>query len=56
LKEKNPERLRAAVELVNTSKEPELQAIIKSFQQVVDIVQDIVRPEVIEINTLFKIN
>ena len=31
LKEKNLERLRAAIKLPDVSEEPELQAIIKSF-------------------------
>jgi hypothetical protein len=48
--------LRTAVEPVNASEEPELQAIIESFQRVIDVVQSIARPEVIEINALFKVN
>jgi hypothetical protein len=56
LKEKNPERLRAAVKLLDTSEEPELQAIIKSFGQIVSITQSIAILKVVGINTLFKVN
>jgi hypothetical protein len=56
LKEKNPERLRTAVEPANASEEPELQVIIESFQRVVDVTQSIARPEVVGINALFEVN
>jgi hypothetical protein len=56
LKEKNLDQLQAAVKPPNTSEEPELQVIIKSFGQVVDKAQHIAVPEVVGINTLFKVN
>ena len=56
LKEKNPERLRAAIEPSNASEEPELQAIIESFGRVVDVAQCIAVPEVVGINALFEVN
>lgn len=56
LKEKNPDRLRAAIEPPNASEEPELQAIIDSFRRVVDTAQSITRPEVVGINALFEVN
>src|SRR5277367_6555500 len=56
LKEKNPERLRAAIEPPNASEEPELQAIIESFGRVIDTAQRIAVPEVVGINALFEVN
>ena len=56
LKDKNSKRLKAAIELLNASKEPELQAIIESFGQVVDTAQRIAVPEVVGINALFEVN
>ena len=56
LKEKNPDRLRAAVEPPNASEEPELQVIIKSFGRIVSIAQSIAVPEVVGINALFEVN
>ena len=56
LKEKNPKQLRAAIELLDASEEPKLQAIIKSFNWVVDTIQCIAILEVVGINTLFKVN
>jgi hypothetical protein len=56
LKEKNPERLRAVIELLDASEEPELQAIIESFGRVVDVAQRITVPEVVGINALFEVN
>src|ERR1700722_18121406 len=44
LKDKNPKRLRAAIEPPDASKEPELQAIIESFGKVVDTAQPIPAP------------
>src|SRR5277367_4736424 len=56
MKEKNPKRLRAAIEPTDASKEPKLQAIIKSFGRVVDKAQHIAVLEVVGINALFKVN
>jgi hypothetical protein len=56
LKEKNLERLRAAIKLPDASEEAELQAIIKSFGRVVDVVQRIAVLEVVGINALFEVN
>jgi Orsellinic acid/F9775 biosynthesis cluster protein D len=56
LKEKNLNQLRAAVELVNAIKEPELQAIIESFGRVVNTAQRIAVPETVRINALFEVN
>jgi len=56
LKEKDPERLRAAIEPPNASEEPELQVIIKSFSRVVDKAQHIAVLEVVGINALFEVN
>ena len=56
MKEKNLERLKAAIELANASKELELQVIIDSFCWVVDTAQGIAKPEVVGINALFKAN
>ena len=56
LKEKDPERLRAAIKPPNTSKEPELQVIIKSFSRIVSTAQSIAVPEVVGINVLFEVN
>jgi len=56
LKEKDPKRLQEAIEPPNASKEPELQAIIKSFSRVVSTAQSITVPETVGINALFKVN
>jgi len=56
LKEKDPERLRAAIEPPNASEEPELQVIIKSFGRIVSTAQSIAVPEVVGINVLFEVN
>ena len=56
MKEKNPERLRAAVEPPNPNEEPELQAIIESFGRVVSTAQRIAVPETVGINALFEVN
>jgi len=56
LKEKDPERLRAAIEPPNASEEPELQVIIKSFGRIVSTAQSIAVPEVVGINALFEVN
>jgi hypothetical protein len=56
LKDKNPDQLRAAVEPPNAIEEPELQAIINSFGQVISKAQCIAIPETVGINTLFKVN
>jgi len=56
LKEKNPDRLRAAVEPPNASEEPELQVIIESFGRIVSTAQSIAVPEVVGINALFEVN
>ena len=56
LKDKNPKRLRAAIEPPDASKEPKLQAIIESFGQVVNTAQRIAVPEVVGINALFEVN
>lgn len=56
LKEKDPKRLRAAIEPPDASEEPELQVIIESFGRVVDTAQRIARPETVGINALFEVN
>jgi O-methyltransferase involved in polyketide biosynthesis len=56
LKEKNPERLRAAIEPPDPNEEPKLQAIIKSFSQVVSTAQRIAVLETVGINALFEVN
>ena len=56
LKDKNPERLRAAIEPPNPNEEPELQAIIESFSRVVSTAQRIAVPETVGINALFEVN
>ena len=56
LKDKNPERLRAAVEPPDPNEEPELQAIIESFGRVVSTAQCIAVPETVGINALFEVN
>ena len=56
LKEKNPDRLRAAIEPPDPSEEPELQDIIESFGRIVSIAQSIAVPEVVRINALFEVN
>jgi len=56
LKDKNPDRLRAAIEPPDASEEPELQAIIDSFGRVVSTAQCIAVPETVGINTLFEVN
>jgi len=56
LKEKDPKRLQEAIKPLNASKEPELQAIIKSFSRTVSIAQGIAVPEIVGINALFKVN
>jgi len=56
LKEKDPKRLREAIKPPNASKEPELQAIIKSFSRTVSIAQGIAVLETVGINALFKVN
>lgn len=56
LQEKNPDRLRAAIEPPNASEEPELQVIIESFGRVVDTAQRIARPDVVGIHALFEVN
>jgi len=56
LKEKDPKRLREAIEPPNASEEPELQAIIKSFSRVVSTAQSITVFKTVGINALFKVN
>jgi len=56
LKEKDPKRLQEAIKPPNASKEPELQAIIKSFSWTVSTAQGIAVPKTIGINALFKVN
>jgi len=56
LKEKDPKRLREAIKPPDASKEPELQAIIKSFSRTVSIAQGITVLETVGINALFKVN
>jgi hypothetical protein len=56
LKDKNPERLRAAIEPPNPNEEPELQAIIESFGWVVSTAQCIAVLETVGINALFEVN
>ena len=56
LKEKDPKRLREAIEPPDASEEPELQAIIKSFSRTVSIAQGIAVPETVGINVLFEVN
>jgi len=56
LKEKDPERLRAAIKPPNASEEPELQVIIKSFSRIVSIAQSIAVLKVVGINALFEVN
>jgi hypothetical protein len=56
LKDKNPERLRAAIEPPNASEEPELQVIIESFGRIVSTAQSITVPKVVGINALFEVN
>jgi hypothetical protein len=56
LKEKDPERLRAAIEPPNASEEPKLQVIIESFGRIVSIAQSIAVPETVGINALFEVN
>ena len=48
--------MRVAIEPIDASKEPKLQAIIESFSRVVDKAQYIATLEVVGINTLFKVN
>jgi hypothetical protein len=56
LKEKDPERLRAAIEPPDPNEEPELQAIIESFSRVVSIAQRIAVLETVGISALFEVN
>jgi len=56
LKEKDPKRLREAIKPPDASKEPELQAIIKSFSRTVSTAQSIAVPETVGINALFEVN
>ena len=56
LKEKDPERLRAAIEPPDPNEEPELQAIIDSFGRVVSTAQRIAVPETVGISALFEVN
>jgi len=56
LKEKDPKRLQEAIKPLNTSKELELQAIIKSFSRTVSIAQGIAVLKTVRINILFKVN
>jgi hypothetical protein len=56
LKEKDPERLRAAIEPPDPNEEPELQAIIESFGRVVSTAQRIAVPETAGISALFEVN
>ena len=56
LKEKNPNRLRAAVEPPNASEEAELQVIIESFRRVVSTAQQIAVLKTVGINALFEVN
>jgi hypothetical protein len=56
LKEKDPEQLRAAVELPDIITEAELYIIIESFGRVVDTVQQICIQETVGVNILFEIN
>jgi hypothetical protein len=56
LKEKDPERLRAAVEPPDVVTEAELHVIIESLGRVVDTAQHIAVRETVGINALFEIN
>ena len=56
LKDKDPERLRAAVEPPDPSTEAELHVIIESFGRVVSTAQRIAVRETVGINALFEIN
>jgi hypothetical protein len=56
LKEKNPDRLRAAIEPPDPNEEPELQVIIESFSRVVSTAQRITVPETVGISALFEVN
>jgi hypothetical protein len=56
LKEKDPERLQAAIEPPDLNEEPELQAIIKSFSRVVSRAQCIAVLEMVGISALFEVN
>jgi len=56
LKEKDPKRLQEAIKPLNASKEPKLQAIIKSFSWVVSTAQSITVLKTVGINALFKVN
>jgi len=56
LKEKDPERLRAAIEPPDLNEELELQAIIESFNRVVSTAQRIAVLEMVGISALFKVN
>lgn len=56
LKEKDPDRLRAAVEPADAKEEPELHVIIESFRRVVDAAQRNTVRETVGINALFEIN
>jgi len=56
LKEKDPERLRAAIEPPDPNEEPELQVIIESFSRVVSTAQRIAVPEMVGISALFEVN
>ena len=56
LKEKDPKRLREAIEPPDGSEEPELQAIIESFGRIVSTAQCIAVLETIGINALFEVN
>jgi hypothetical protein len=56
LKEKDLKRLQEALKLADASEEPKLQAIIKSFGQVVSTAQRIAVPKVVRINALFEVN
>jgi hypothetical protein len=56
LKEKDPERLRAAIEPPNPNEEPKLQVIIESFGRVVSTAQRTFVPEMVRISALFEVN
>jgi hypothetical protein len=56
LKEKDPERLRAAIEPPDPNEESELQVIIESFSRVVSTAQCIAVPERVGISALFEVN
>ena len=56
LKDKDLERLRAAVEPADKIQEPELHVIIESFGRVVETAQRIAVRETVGINALFEIN